>query len=100
VEKQSVRRWAVRVIWSRRSSPVVMLTASICRSVSALAGGSQTAEVGAGRISQPSRAVEDSRSLVILFLGVRCDLFDQGDPKPGVEADAHVTQTGLGRHVE
>jgi hypothetical protein len=77
-----------------------MLAASICRSVSAPAGSSQTREAGAGRISQPSRAVEDSRSLVILFLGVRCDLFDQGDPKPGVEADAHVTQTGLGRHVE
>jgi len=55
---------------------------------------------GWGRISQPSRAVEDSRNLVILFLGATCDLFDQGDPKPGVEAEPHVREAGLGRHAE
>jgi len=77
-----------------------MLAASICRSVSALAGSSQTREVVAGRVSQPSRAVEDSRNLVILFLGATRDLSDQGDSKPGVRAEPHVSEAGRGSHAE
>lgn len=87
------------LIWSRRSSPVVMLAASICRSVSALAGSLQTREVVAGRVSQPSRAVEDRRNFAILFLGATRDLLDQGEPKPGMEADRRVQEAGLGRHA-